>query len=59
MPVERLHAAEELLVVAAVDQDLSVALHRVGQNPGTEQDGDELTRGKILLHVGHELRDRH
>ena len=52
MSVKSLHSAKELLVVPAVDEDLGVVLHAVGENP----EGPGL---KLLLLLGVPLLGSH
>ena len=52
MSVKCLHSAQQLLVVPAVDEDLGVVLHAVGENP----EGPGL---KLLLLLGVPLLGGH
>lgn len=52
VPVEGLHPAEKLLVVSAVDQDLSVVLDGVGQD-GEGSSVELLLLGPLQLLGGH------
>jgi hypothetical protein len=53
VPIESFDAAEELLVVAAVDEDLSVVLDRLGEN--AERSGVEFFLLKLLKFFGSEF----